>query len=175
MSPNRCGRSSCSRSSTPCPRRRSRSRSRSPRSWSSSWDCLSRPFAAEQQLLRLRDQSPVPQQEEEQDMDHQSPSNDNAMSATAVRKLFTDLVCPPALSHYANPFPDAPATKNQLVPRQRLCKVLHSLRDWWTKHTWWSVLELYFLSQSVRWTGPKRSYFCVPWTYEFDVVTGHGR
>ena len=36
MSPNRCGRSSCSGSCTPCPRRRSRARSHSPRSRSSS-------------------------------------------------------------------------------------------------------------------------------------------
>ena len=68
-----------------------------------------------QQLLHFRDQSPGPQQEEEQDMNHQSSSNDNALSATAVRKLFEDLVCPPALSHYADPFPDAPVTNNQLV------------------------------------------------------------
>ena len=38
------------------------------------------------------------------------------MSAEAVRKLSADLVCPPALSHYADPFPDAPVTSNQLVP-----------------------------------------------------------
>ena len=116
MYPNRRVRSSCSRSSTPRPSRRFRSRSRSPRSRSSSWDRLSRPFAVEQQLLRLRDQSPVPQQEEEQDVDQSSSSNDNAMSAAAVRKLFADLVCPPALSHYADPFPDAPVANNQLVP-----------------------------------------------------------
>ena len=36
------------------------------------------------------------------------------MSAAAVRKLFADRVCPPALSHYADPFPDAPVANNQL-------------------------------------------------------------
>ena len=116
MSPNCRGHSSCSRSSTLRHRRRSRSRSSSSLSRSSSWDRLFRPFTAEQQLLRLRDQSPVLQQEEEQDVDHNSSSNDNAMSAAAVRKLFADLVCPPALSLYADPFPDAPVANNQLVP-----------------------------------------------------------
>ena len=38
------------------------------------------------------------------------------MSAEAIRKLFADTVCPPALSHYADPFPDAPVASNQLVP-----------------------------------------------------------
>ena len=113
---NHRGCSSCSRSSTPCPCRRSRSRSHSPCSQSLSWDRRSRPFAAEQQLLHLRDQSPVTSQEQDQDADLQSFSNDNVMSAEAVRKLFADLVCPPALSHYADPFLDAPVTSNQLVP-----------------------------------------------------------
>ena len=80
-----------------------------------SWD-QRRPFAAEQQLLYLRDQSPVPSQEQEQDADLQPSSNDNVMSAEAVRKLFADLVSPPALSHYADPFPGAPVTSTQLVP-----------------------------------------------------------
>ena len=34
----------------------------------------------------------------------------------AVRKLFADLVCPPVLSHYADPFSDVAVTNNQLVP-----------------------------------------------------------
>ena len=37
------------------------------------------------------------------------------MSAEAVKKLFADLVCPPALSHYADPFPDADVTNKQFV------------------------------------------------------------
>ena len=95
--PNHRGCSSCSTSSTPCPRRTSRSCSRSPRSRSSSWDRHSRPFTAEQQLLHLRDQSPVPSQEQDQDADLQSSSNDNVMSAEAVRILFADTfsVCRP--------------------------------------------------------------------------------
>ena len=81
-----------------------------------SWDRLSHPLAVEQQLLCLRDESPVPQKEEQQDADQSSSSNDNAMLAEAVRKLVTELVCPPALSYYADPFPDALVTNNQLVP-----------------------------------------------------------
>ena len=44
-------------------------------------------------------------------------SADNSrMSAEAVRKLFSYLVCPPALSHYADPYPTTDLTNNQLVP-----------------------------------------------------------
>ena len=118
-SPNRRGHSSCSRSSAPCPHRRSRSRSRSPRSLSSSWDRRSRPFAAEQQHLHLRDQPPVPSRVQDQDADFQASSSDNVMSADTVHKLFADLVCLPVLSHYADPFPDAPVTSTQLVPHAK--------------------------------------------------------
>ena len=38
------------------------------------------------------------------------------MSAEAVRNLFTNLVCPLALSHYADPYPSTNLTNNQLVP-----------------------------------------------------------
>ena len=60
----------------------------------------------------LRDMSPVPQQEDE-DADQSSSPDDTGMSAEAVKKLFADLVCPPALSHYADPFPDADVTNTQ--------------------------------------------------------------
>ena len=115
MSPSHHSSSSCSRSSTSSPSRRHWSRSRSISSRSSSRDHLSRPYAADQQLLRLRDVSPVPQQEDE-DVDLSSSPDDIGMSAEAVKKLFAYLVCPPALSHYADPFPDAYVTNNQLVP-----------------------------------------------------------
>ena len=38
------------------------------------------------------------------------------MSAEAIRKLFPGLVCLPALSHYADPFPTSDVTNSQLVP-----------------------------------------------------------
>ena len=111
ISPNRYG-----LSSTPHPSRRPRSRSRSPRSRSSTWDRLSRPYAVDQCRLRLRDVSPVPQQEDDPEDDQNPSADDTRMSAEAVRKLFADLVSPPALSHYTDPFPNTDMTNTQLVP-----------------------------------------------------------
>ena len=98
----------------PSPSRRPRSRSRSLHSWFLSWDCRCRPFAAEQQLLHLRDDSSTPQQEEDQEDDTGS-SADNSLSTEAIWKLLADLVCLPELSHYADPFLDPVATNTQLV------------------------------------------------------------
>ena len=67
-------------------------------------------------MLRLRDVSPVPQQEDDPDDDQNSSADDTRMSAEAVRKLFPDLVNPPTLSHYADPFPNTDMTNTQLVP-----------------------------------------------------------
>ena len=169
---NRHSGSSCSRSSTPRPRRRPRYRSSSLRSRSPSWDRFSHPFAAEQQLLRLRDESSVPQHEEEEDIDQRSSSNDNSMSAAAVRKLFADLVCPPALSHYADPFPDAPVTNNQSVlhvkdaARSTIVSETNELNT--------HVPELCILLQSVRWTRPTGSYVSITWSHEPYVITDNG-
>ena len=41
---------------------------------------------------------------------------DSHLSVEAVKKLFDDLLCPPALSHYADPYPATDPTNNQLVP-----------------------------------------------------------
>ena len=69
MSPNRRSRHSSSRSPTPITRRKQISRSRSPRSRSSDWDRQRHLHEADQRLLRLRDVSPVPQQDEDMDAD----------------------------------------------------------------------------------------------------------
>ena len=116
MSHNRRSHSFCSRSSTPRHGRRPRSGSRSPSSWSSTRDRQQHLYEADQCLLRLRDVSPVPQQEENLEADQNSSADDSRMSAEAVRKLFADLVCPPALSHYADPYPATDLINNQLVP-----------------------------------------------------------
>ena len=71
---------------------------------------------ADQRMLRLRNVSPVPQQEDDPEADQNSSADDNRMSAEAVRKLFADFVCPPALSYYTDPFPDTDMTNTQLVP-----------------------------------------------------------
>ena len=89
--------------------------SRRQRSRSSSRDRISRPHIADQHLLRLRiddgDQhprdSPIPEQS--------TTVEDSQLLAEKVRKLFADLLDPPALSHYADPLPDS-TPSNQLVP-----------------------------------------------------------
>ena len=70
----------------------------------------------DQRRLRLRDVSPVPQQDEDLDADQNSSADDSQLSAEAVKKLFDDLICPPVLSHYADPYPATDLTNNQLVP-----------------------------------------------------------
>ena len=70
---------------------------------------------ADQRLLRLRDASPVSQQDEDLDADQNSSADDSRLSAEAVKKLFDDLLCPPALSHYADPYPATDLTNTQLV------------------------------------------------------------
>ena len=116
MCPNRRSHYSSSRSPTPRPRRRQSSRSRSPRSLSSDWDRQRRLHKADQRLLRLRDVSPVPQQDEDLDADQNSSADDSRLLAEVVKKLFDDLLHPPALSHYADPYPATDLTSNQLVP-----------------------------------------------------------
>ena len=66
-------------------------------------------------MFRLLDVSPVPQQEDEPDADQSLSPENNKMSAEAVRTLFADLVCPPALSHYTDPFLDLHMTNSPLV------------------------------------------------------------
>ena len=66
----------------------------------------------DQRLLRLHDMSPVPQQEEDLEADQNSSADDSQMSVEAIRKLFADLVCPPALSHYADSYPATDLTNS---------------------------------------------------------------
>ena len=66
-------------------------------------------------MLRLLDISSVPQQEDEPEADQSLSPEDNKMSAEVVRSLFADLVCPPALFHYADPFLDLDMTNSPLV------------------------------------------------------------
>ena len=58
----------------------------------------------------------MPQQNEDLDADQNSSADDSRLLAEAVKKLFDDLLCPPALSHYADPYPATDLTNNQLVP-----------------------------------------------------------
>ena len=67
-------------------------------------------------LFRLRDVSPVPPQGDDLDAEQISSVDDSHLSAEAVKKLFDDPLCPPALSHYADPYPATDPTNNQLVP-----------------------------------------------------------
>ena len=67
-------------------------------------------------LLRLRDVSLVPPQDDDLDAEQISSVDDSHLSVEAVKKLFDDLLCPPALSHYADPYPATDPTNNQLVP-----------------------------------------------------------
>ena len=116
--PNRHSPLSSSRSPSPQGRRTCSLSSRRQRSRLSSRDCISRPHAADQRLLRLRvddgDQhprdSPIPDQSKTVD--------DSQLSADMVQKLFADLLDPPALSHYADPLPDS-TPSNQLAPYDR--------------------------------------------------------
>ena len=66
-------------------------------------------------LLRLRDVSLVPPQDDDLDAE-QISSVDDSHLCVAVKKLFDDLLCPSALSHYADPYPATDPTSNQLVP-----------------------------------------------------------
>ena len=116
MSPNRCSRYSSSRSPTIRPRRRQCSRSRSPCSRSSVWDGQRRLHEADQRLLWLHDASPVPPQDDDLEADQNLSVDDSQLSAGAVKKLFNDLLCPPALSHNADPYPATDPTNTQLVP-----------------------------------------------------------
>ena len=129
MSPNRQRRYSTSRSPTPRPRRRRISRSLSPRSRSTDSDRQWRLHAADQRLLWLRDVSPVPHGEEDLDSDQNSLDEDSQLSGEAVKKLFDDLLCPPALSHYADPYPAADQGNNQLVPYNKDTAKTTSVRD----------------------------------------------
>ena len=116
--PNRHSSLSSSRSPSPQGRRSCSLSSRHQRFRSFSRDCISRPHAADQHLLRLRvddgDQhphdSPIPEQS--------TTVDDSQLSAEKVQKLFADLLDPPALSHYADPLPDS-TPSNQLVPYDR--------------------------------------------------------
>ena len=118
MSPNHRSHYSSSRSLTLRPRRRHISHSRSPRSRLSDWDRQRRLHEADQRLLRLRDVSPVPQQDEDLDTDQNSTADDSQLSAEAVKKLFDDSLCPPALSHSADPCP-ATVSGNNLESRSK--------------------------------------------------------
>ena len=129
MSPNRCGLSSCSRSPTPHQCRRPRSCSRSPRCRSSTRNRYQRLFEADQRLLRLCNLSPVPQLEDDLEADQNSSADDSRMSAEAVRRLFAKFVCPPALSHYADPYPSTDLTNTQLVPYTKDAATSKSARD----------------------------------------------
>ena len=66
-------------------------------------------------MLHLLDIFTVPQQEDEPEADQNLSPEGNMMSAEAVRSLFADLVCPPALSHYADLFLDLDMTNSTLV------------------------------------------------------------
>ena len=114
MFPNRRGRSSYSRSSTPRSSRRPRSGSRSSHSRFSSRDRLSCLYAVDQFWFRLLDMFPVPRQEDEPEADQSLSSEDNKMWAEAVRTLFTGLVSSPASSQYADPFLDLDLTNSPL-------------------------------------------------------------
>ena len=114
MFPNRHGRSSYSRSSTPRSSRRPRLRSRSSHSRFSSRDRLSRLYAVDQFWFRLLDMFPVPRQEDEPEADQSLSSEDNKMWAEAVRTLFTGLISSPASSQYADPFLDLDLTNSPL-------------------------------------------------------------
>ena len=111
--PNRHSSLSSSRSPSPQGRRSCSLSSSCQRSQSPSRDRISRPHAADQRLLRLRvddgDQhprdSPIPEQSNTVD--------DSQLSAEKVQKLFTDLLDPPVLSHYADPRDST--LSNQLV------------------------------------------------------------
>ena len=135
MSPNCQRRYSTSRSPTPRPHRRRISRSRSPRSRSNDNDRQRRLHAADQCLLRLRDVLPVPHGDENLDSDQNSPDEDSQLSAEAVKKLFDDLLHPPALSHYADPYPVADQANNQLVPYNKDAAKTMSVRDFEDLHT----------------------------------------
>ena len=70
-------------------------------------------------MLCLLDVSPVPQQVDEPEADHNVSPEDNKMSAEAFRTLFADFadfaVCPPAFSHYTDPLLDLNRTNSPLV------------------------------------------------------------
>ena len=129
MSPNRCSRYSSSRSPTPRPCRRQCSSSRSPCSRSSDWDRQGRLHEADQRLLRLCDASPVPQRDDDQEADKNSSVDNSQLSVEAVKKLFDDLLCPLALSHYADPYPATDPTNTQLVPYNENAAKAPTMRD----------------------------------------------
>ena len=129
MSLNHCSCYSSSRSPTSRPRRRQISCSHSPRSRSSDWDRQRRLHEVDQSRLRLRDVSPVPQQDEDLDADQNSSADDSQLSVEAVKKLFDNLLCPPALSHYADPYPAMYSTNIQLVPHNKDADKAMSPRD----------------------------------------------
>ena len=112
-------RHSTSRSPTPRPKRSRLSRSQSPRSRSTDRDRRRRLPEAYQRLLRLRDFSPVPQRDEDQDSAQNSPDEDSHLTVEAVKKLFEDLLHLPELSHYADPYPAADQANDQLVPHNK--------------------------------------------------------
>ena len=73
-------------------------------------------YEADQRLLRLCDDAPIAPQDDHQGADKNSSVDDPQLSAEAVKKLFDDLLCPPALSHYGEPYPAANPTNTQFVP-----------------------------------------------------------
>ena len=79
-------------------------------------------------LFRLRDVSPVPPQGDDLDAEQISSVDDSHLSAEAVKKLFDDPLCPPALSHYADPYPATDPTNNQLVPYRGVTIRLATIR-----------------------------------------------
>ena len=54
--------------------------------------------------------------DDDQETDQTSSVDDSQLYAEKVKKLFADLLCPPALSHYADPYLVTTMTNTQLVP-----------------------------------------------------------
>ena len=108
MSPNRRSRYSSSRSPTPRPRKRHISRSRSPCSRSTDWDRQRRLHKADQpEFVSWR--FPV--------------------IGGGSQEISDDLLCPPALSHYADRYPATDPTNNQLVAYNKDAAKATSARD----------------------------------------------
>ena len=119
-------RMSSSLSRSPSPKRR-RTDSILPQRHASRSASLERdthPYDSDIRLLRLRadnddEQYPASTHPRNSPEPGQSTSVDaSILSAEKVQKLFTDLITPPALSHYADPIPDS-ASNQQLVPYVR--------------------------------------------------------
>ena len=114
-SPNRQHRYSPSRSPSPRTHRSRLSCSRSPRSRST--DCDHRRHHHEADLLRLCDYPSVAHAgDEDQDSQQNTPEEDSRLTADAVKKLFDDLLHPPELSHYTDPYLANEEENTQLVP-----------------------------------------------------------